>query len=221
MDSEKLENQAKSILSDFGKNCGCVVIIDEEATYVIPIHKENNLQFAISDNGVNGKDISNSLKYLLILKGYDDSFDDSTLKDIRETLCFVSEDLDREFREYKKNHIKVAEREQKYFLKNESYVSFSYLERAIACESLFRAPVLQGEMPSRREKLQKIIVDTISKVDSIIQSALYENIVLFGTVSPLKGLKERLLKEITLILPIEGNPPRRKFSKIAITIKKI
>ena len=217
MDREKIEKQARSILSDLGKNYGCVVDIGEEFTYVTPIHKENDLQFAITDNGVNGRDISISLKNLLVQKGYSETFDEGTLIDIRKTLCFVSEDLDREFRENKKEHIKIAERETIYHLTSEKFISFSYLERTVVCECLFRAPVLEGEIHSDRKKLQKIIVGTISKADFDIQQSLYENIVISGTVSTLKGLKERLIKEIIKQMPIEGNPPRRKFSKINVT----
>lgn len=218
MDREKIENHAKLILNNLGRDHGCVVIIDEEVTYVIPIYKGDNLQYAIGDNGVNGIDISNSLKNLLIQKGYEESFNESILIDIRNTLCFVSEDLDQEFREYKKDHIKIAEREEKYFLNNEFYITFSHLERTIVCECLFSDLVLEGETPTERIKLQKIIVDTINKVDFEIQQALYESIVLSGTVSTLKGLKERLIKEITKQIPIEGNPPHRKFSKINVIV---
>ena len=65
--------------------------------------------------------------------------------------------------------------------------------------------------------MQKIIIGTISKVNFDIQQALYENIVISGIVSTLKGLKERLIKEIIKQMPIEGYPPRRKFSEINVT----
>ncbi|MFX0011996.1 MAG: hypothetical protein ACFE9R_16900 [Candidatus Hermodarchaeota archaeon] len=218
MDTEKLEKQAVSILSALGKNCGCVVIFEEDKTYIVPIYGDFDLQFAFANNGVNGRDVLRSLNNLLILKGYNEPFEENILIDIRNSLCFVSEDLDREYREYKKNHRKIAEREEGYYLNNEKCISFSYIERTIVCECLFRSPVLEGEIHSTRIKLQNVIIDAISKVNSDIQEALYENIILTGTLSTLKGLKERLIKEIIKQIPIEGQPPRRKFTKINVIL---
>jgi actin-related protein len=218
MDIGKLEEQAKSILNNLGRKYGCVVIIEEDKSYIIPVYGEMDLQFAFADNGVCGKDISTSINNLVIQKGYNDPFEESVLIDIRNSICFVSLDLDREFREYKKNHNKIAEREKNYYVNDETLIRFSHIERTIVCECLFRDPVIEGEKQSKRIKLPKIIVDTISKVHSEIQHSLYENIVLSGTVAALKGLKERLIKEITQQIPIEGNPPHRKFSKINIIL---
>jgi len=221
MNTKKLVKQAKSILNSLDRNYGCIVIIEEDITYIIPVYGDIDLQFAFADNGVNRKDILISLNNLLIQKGYDDPFEESVLIDIRNSICFVSEDLDREFREHKKNHTKIAETETRYYLNNENYISFSYIERTIVCECLFRDPLLKGEIHSGRIKLQNLIVDTISKVNTDIQKVLYENIVLAGTVSTLKGLKERLIKEIIKKIPIEGNPPHRKFSKINVIAQVI
>ena len=60
MDTEKIDKRAKSILSTLGKNYGCVAIIEEDITHVIPVYREPNLQFAFAENGVNEKDVSMS-----------------------------------------------------------------------------------------------------------------------------------------------------------------
>lgn len=40
MDSEKIEKKAKSILNTLGRNYGCVVIIEEDVTYIMPINRK-------------------------------------------------------------------------------------------------------------------------------------------------------------------------------------
>ena len=57
----------------------------------------------------------------------------------------IAEDLDKIFREYQQNFLKVADHGMNYLLKHVKYINLTLIEVALPCEYLFHELKISGE----------------------------------------------------------------------------
>ena len=174
------------------KTTGVVVNIGYTSTKIVPVEEGFPITHAIRTFDVGGRDITDYLRRLLSQKGY--SFESSTeheiVRDIKEKLCYVALDAEEELKSEK------AKIEVSYTLPDGEKITIS-TERFTAPECLFNPAVLGIE----GKNLSELIVDAVQNCDESIRNKLYENIVLCGGTASFSGLKERLQKELSAVLP--------------------
>jgi len=174
------------------KTTGIVVNIGYMFTEIVPVEEGFPIAHAIRTFDVGGRDITVYLSRLLRQKGY--SLESSTEREIvryiKEKLCYVSLNPEEELKGEK------AKIEVSYTLPDGEKITIT-IERFTAPECLFNPAALGIE----GKNLSELIVDAIRSCDESIRNKLYENIVLCGGTASLSGLKERLQKELSDVLP--------------------
>ncbi len=189
---------------------GCVVDIGKEITTIVPIHDRIPITNAIKKVDFGGKDISLYLKKLMDQKGkfFSTSGGLEGVIDIKENLCYLALDPDKELLLSKKDN----KMEESYSLTDGQTIIVG-IERFLAPECIFDPSVIGKTI----DPLDEMIVEVISSCDRGIQQKLYKNIILSGGSTMFPGLKERLIKEIKEKFPRYNDlkiiaPPYRKIS---------
>ncbi|KAJ6245966.1 actin-42a [Anaeramoeba flamelloides] len=208
--SMSLVSQALLSLYETGRTTGYVINIGSSVTSCVPIKEGHVLADASYPLDLGGRDLTRYLLKLLEEKGYcfSSSIPNRSLKEMKETLCYVSLD-------YEKELIKVSENNEPYEKKYElSSGIFLKLDRQRfgAPEPLFK-PFLMGR---QQDGIHKTTYNSINNCPKEIKNELFSNIVLSGGSSMFPGLDERLEMEITKFAPQNTKvkiiaPPERKY----------
>jgi actin len=193
-----------------GRTTGCVIDIGDGVSHVVPIYEGFALSHAISRLDLAGRDITTYLQRLLRQKGFSftTSAEKEIVRDIKEKLCYVALDPEKEIMLSKK----VAGMEKVYMLPDGETITVS-VERFLAPECFFNPSVIGKEL----EPLDDVICGAIKQCDVDLRRDLYGNIVLSGGSTMYPGLKERLTKEIKEQIPETVDvkiiaPPERMYS---------
>ncbi len=201
--------QAVLSLYASGRTTGCVLDIGN-TTHIVPIFEGFALSHAIQRVDMAGGDITKYLQRLLRQKGYSfvTSAEKEIVRDIKEKLCYVAIDPEKEMMLSKK----VAGMEKSYMLPDGETIQVG-VERFLAVECLFNPAVIGKEL----EPLDDVIVKSISNCDVDLRRDLYGNIVLSGGSTMFPGIKERLTKEIKEQIPESVDvkiiaPPERMYA---------
>ena len=187
--------QAALSLYASGRTTGLVVDIGDGVTHIVPIWEGFAIDKGIKRVNLAGRDITRYLLTLLYQRGYqfESSAEFEIVRDIKEKMCYVALDLEKE--------LQVADKmgaafEKPYILPNGETLMIG-AEMFLAPEVLFNPGVIGKET----EPLHKLILSSIRSCAIDLQRDLLANIVLSGGTTMLKGLKERLYKEIKEEVP--------------------
>ncbi len=193
-----------------GRITGCVLDIGDGVSHVVPIFEGFALSHAIERIDLAGRDITQYLQRLLRQKGYTftSSAEKEIVRDIKEKLCYVAMDPEKELMLSKK----IAGMEKSYMLPDGEVINVG-IERFLAPECFFNPSVLGKEL----EPLDDVLVDAINACDVDLRRELFSNIVLSGGSTMFPGIKERLSKEIKELIPDSVDvrilsPPERMYS---------
>lgn len=205
-----IATQAVLSLYASGRTTGCVIDIGDGVSHVVPIFEGFALTHAIQRIDLAGRDVTNYLRRLLRQGGYafDSSAEKETVRDIKEKLCYVPLDPEKEILLSKR----VSGMQKNYMLPDGETINIG-IERFLAPESLFNPTVLGKEL----DPLDDIIVQTISDCEVDLRRDFYSNIVLSGGSTMFPGFKERLTREIKEQIPDSVDvriisPPERMYS---------
>ncbi len=173
-----------------GKTTGIVVKFDDGITSCVAIQDDYVLPHTVKKIKLGG---SNSVKYLMKLlteKGYSftTSKEEQTANEIYKKRSFVVLDFEKENEKSEMS----TENNAVYELPNGEVIKLS-TERYRSAEILFN-PELVG---IENNGVDKILYESITSCDEGDQANFYNNIVIAGSNSSLKGLRERLTKEIS------------------------
>jgi len=202
--------QAVLSLYASGRTTGLVIDAGDGVIHIVPIYEGFAISHAISRIDIAGRDITEYLRRLLRTRGkaLTSSAEKEIVRDIKERLCYVALDPEKEL----KLAEKVSGMEKQYTLPDGETLTIGP-ERFLAPEAFFNPSAIgKEEVP-----LDESIYNSVQLCDIDLRKELYQNIVLSGGSTMFPGLKERLHKELTELVPenIEIRivaPPERRYS---------
>ncbi|MHA1224539.1 MAG: actin, cytoplasmic 2 [Candidatus Heimdallarchaeaceae archaeon] len=193
-----------------GRTTGIVVDSGDGVTHIVPVYEGFAISHAIHRSDIGGRDVTDYLRRLLRQRGYSlsSSAEREIVRDIKERLCYVALDPEKEL----KLAEKVSGMEKTYTLPDGETLTIG-AERFMAPELFFNP----GAIGSEENPLDELIYRSIQNCDVDLRRDLYANIVLSGGSTMFPGLKERLHKELTELVPETMEvkiiaPPERRYS---------
>ncbi len=193
-----------------GRTTGIVVDSGDGVTHIVPVYEGFAISHAIHRSDIGGRDVTDYLRRLLRQRGYSlsSSAEREIVRDIKERLCYVALDPEKEL----KLAEKVSGMEKTYTLPDGETLTIG-AERFMAPELTFNP----GAIGSEENPLDELIYRSIQNCDVDLRRDLYANIVLSGGSTMFPGLKERLHKELTELVPETMEvkiiaPPERRYS---------
>lgn len=186
--------QAVLSLYASGRTTGIVMDSGDGVSHTVPIYEGFALPHAVSRLDLAGRDLTEFMMKLLHLRGhaFTTSAEKEIVRDIKEKLCYISEDYDYE--------MKMAEESDKvdktYELPDGNIISVGK-ERFQAPEALFM-PHLVGR---EAQGIHHTTFGSIMKCDVDIRRDLYCNVVLSGGTTMYEGIGTRMTKELTELAP--------------------
>lgn len=202
--------QAVLSLYASGRTTGLVVDAGDGVIHIVPIYEGFAISHAISRIDIAGRDITEYLRRLLRQRGHalTSSAEREIVRDIKERLCYVALDPEKEL----KLAEKVSGMEKQYTLPDGETITVGP-ERFLAPECFFNP----GALGKEEQAMDEAIYNAIQMCDIDLRKELYQNIVLSGGSTMFPGLKERLHKELTELVPENVEirivaPPERRYS---------
>ncbi|MHA1770827.1 MAG: rod shape-determining protein [Candidatus Thorarchaeota archaeon] len=201
--------QAVMSLYASGRTTGLVVDSGDGVTHIVPIYEGFVITHAVRRIDLAGRDITEYLRRLLRQRGYSfvSGAEKEIVRDIKEKLCYVAKDPEQE-----RIVADSAGVDKQYMLPDGETITVG-AERFQAPELFFNPSAIGLDTIP----LDEHIVESIKACDVDLRRDLYANIVLSGGSTMFDGLKERLLNEISELVPenVEVRiiaPPERQYS---------
>jgi centractin len=189
-DKHKVENiffASQPILSLFSTSStsGAVLETGDGVTQSCIIYEGYAIPGSYKRINLGGKEVTEYLQYLLNKKGYELNNSDGfqITKKIKEELCEINNN---------NNNLE----NKNYKLPDESIIEIGQ-ERFLAPEILFNPLLREYEYPG----IPEILFESINKTNVDLKLQLYDSILLSGGNTNIKGIKERIYKEIKKLAP--------------------
>merc|ERR1711872_117143 len=203
--------QAVLSLYASGRTTGLIYDSGDGVTHFVPVYEGYALKNSIDRIDIAGREITQYFAKLMTDNNTKlrTTAEMEIVRQIKESLSYTALDFDEELEKYNKN---PEEHVSEYELPDGSKIPV-FSEKFKAPELLFQPDLKKIESSGVHEILYK----SITKCDIDLRAGLYNNIVLSGGSTEIKGLEERLKKEVKLLAPVSSNvkviaPTERKYS---------
>uniref|UniRef100_A0A0B7B8M4 Actin, cytoplasmic n=1 Tax=Arion vulgaris TaxID=1028688 RepID=A0A0B7B8M4_9EUPU len=183
--------QAVLCLYSAGRCTGLVLDVGSDVTSAVPVYEGYSLSESIVRTNFAGKDITQYLLGLLSDRGFQftTASEKSHVKIMKEKLCYVSQDFDKDMTEFSKSSHSAG---ATYQLPDGKTISLG-TERFKGPELLFQPSISEkNETKGIHEMINKAIL--ACELDT--RKSLYTNVILSGGGSLFDGIVERLKKEL-------------------------
>lgn len=183
--------QIQAVLTLYGQGIVTGVVVDsgDGVTHMVPVFEAQCIPHQIRRMNLAGHDITEYLIKLLFLRGYsfNRTADFDTVRQIKESLCYVGVDLELE----KKLALETTVLDEVYELPDKTKITVGS-ERFEASEAIFKPQLVDKEGMGMSEML----FDLINSCPMDLRKAFYSHVVLSGGTTMLAGLPSRLEKDI-------------------------
>ena len=180
----------QAVLALYATGCTTGVVFDsgDDVSYSVPAYEGFALPHAILRLDVAGRDITDYLMKCLNEHGhcFTTSAEREIIRDIKERLCYVALDYEKELRNYESNSI-----HENYKLPDGKVITIGP-ERFQCAEPLFKPSLLGVDSVG----ISQTIYNSIVKCDLDIQHELFANIVFSGGNTLYPCITERVQREV-------------------------
>ncbi|KAH7101113.1 beta-actin [Auriculariales sp. MPI-PUGE-AT-0066] len=194
-----------------GTRSGVVLDSGDTVTHAVAIYEGHALQHAVVQLEYGGQNVAGYITQSLAQRGYDltSPTAQGIVREIKENRGYIAADFEKEVASYNP----PAVRHETSYETSDGRVIDIQDERFRAPEALFQ-PSLWGR---NDRSVHEAVHDAIVACDADIRRALWGTIVLSGGNTMFPGIKDRMLKEITAISPLNASvnviaQPERKYA---------
>lgn len=189
-----------------GRTTGVTLDIGDGVTHTVPVYDGYAFPHGILRLELAGRELTEFMMRELAKKGlpFSTTAEREIARDLKEQLCYVASDFEGE--------VRSAQPAKVYELPDGTEVQVGD-EAFRVPESLFRPALIGRDGGGVHEVLQQSVV----QCDVDVRRDLYGNVVVSGGTTMLPGFQERLVKELTGVVPAAAKinisaPPERKYS---------
>ncbi|CAK89245.1 unnamed protein product (macronuclear) [Paramecium tetraurelia] len=192
-----LVNKAVLPLYAVGKLTGVVVDSGQDDTNIVPVYEGYYLQHAVLRRDYAGNACTQEFLQILNKSGYYfyKHYYRSLIIEMKEKLCYVAQDYDKEIKKYKES----GAEDTKYELPDGDFITIK--NEKFRCSELLFKPYQEVEVG-----IHELVYNSLKKCDPSLQLYLYLNIILSGGNTLLKGFRQRLQKELKSMPPESIKP---------------
>jgi len=187
--------QAVLSLYAAGRTTGIVLDAGDGVTHTVPIYEGYSIPHAVQRNLFAGRELTHYMAKLLnqsIGKNFHTSAEMQIVKDIKEKVCFVSQDYEADCQKATES----SEFSKNYELPDGQVITVG-IDRFKCPEALFD-PSATGQ---QIKGIHDLTFQSIQDCDTDVKRDLYEHIILSGGTTLYEGIADRLSAELTKKAP--------------------